>query len=218
MIRVSDSGVGIPADALERIFTMFSQLDHGEGAHSGLGIGLALSRTLVSLHGGTLRAASDGVGHGATFEVELPFVAADAARTPAPTATPKLEPQRIVVADDNTDSAESLAALLSISGHSVFVTHDGAGAVRMARALQPTLAILDLGMPGVDGFQAARMIRNDPGGGAIALIALSGFGQPTDRERSRAAGFDMHLVKPIDPAQIDALLVQAVTLRAAPNA
>jgi PAS domain S-box-containing protein len=218
LIRVTDSGVGIPPESLERIFTMFSQLDHGDGAHSGLGIGLALSRTLAALHGGTLRATSDGVGHGATFEVTLPFVAADAARAPAPTATPKLDPQRIVVADDNTDSAESLAALLSISGHSVFVTHDGAGAVRMARALQPTLAILDLGMPGVDGFQAARMIRNEPGGGGIALIALSGFGQPADRERSRAAGFDMHLVKPIDPSQIDALLVQAVTLRAAPNA
>ena len=215
VVRVTDSGVGIPADAIERIFTMFSQLVHGDDARSGLGIGLALSRTLVALHGGSLRASSDGVGRGATFEIELPFVAAEAARTPAPTATPKLEPQRIVVADDNTDSAESLAALLSIAGHSVFVAHDGAGAVRMARALQPTLAILDLGMPGVDGFQAARMIRDEPGGNAITLIALSGFGQPSDRERSRAAGFDMHLVKPIDPAQIDALLVQAVTLRSA---
>jgi PAS domain S-box-containing protein len=222
VIRVSDNGVGIPPDGLERIFAMFSQLEPpAEGgaavARGGLGIGLALARTLVTLHGGTLHANSDGPGRGAVFEVDLPFIPAAAARAPVPVEAPKLEPQRIVVADDNTDSAESLAALLSIAGHSVFVTHDGAGAVRMARALQPTLAILDLGMPGVDGFEAARLIRGEPGGNAIALVALSGFGQPADRARSRAAGFDMHLVKPIDPAQIDSLLAQAVTLRAAPQ-
>jgi signal transduction histidine kinase/CheY-like chemotaxis protein len=218
LIRVRDNGIGIPPDGLERIFAMFSQLDRPETTVSGgLGIGLALSRTLVGLHGGRLRAASDGPGTGATFEVELPFVPSVSARTPAPVAMPQLAEQRIVVADDNVDSAESLAALLTLSGHSVFVAHDGAAAVRLTRALRPSVVILDLGMPVVDGFEAAEQIRADAGGADPVLIALSGFGQAADRARSTEAGFDMHLIKPVDPGEIETLLAQAIASRSTPG-
>jgi CheY-like chemotaxis protein len=197
---------------------MFSQLDRPETTVSGgLGIGLALSRTLVGLHGGKLHAASDGPGTGALFEIELPFVPSVAARAPVPIAAPQLAEQRIVVADDNVDSAESLAALLTLSGHSVFVAHDGAAAVRLTRALRPTLVVLDLGMPIIDGYEAARQIRTDAGGADPVLVALSGFGQAGDRERSREAGFDLHLIKPVDPGEIESLLSQAIASRSAPD-
>jgi len=119
------------------------------------------------------------------------------------------------VADDNIDSAESLAALLTLAGHSVFVAHDGAAAVRLTRALRPTIVVLDLGMPIVDGFEAARQIRADAGGADPVLIALSGFGQAGDRQRSKQAGFDLHLIKPVDPGEIESLLSQAVARRSA---
>jgi PAS domain S-box-containing protein len=216
LIRVRDNGIGIPPDGLERIFVMFSQLDRPETTVSGgLGIGLALSRTLVGLHGGRLQASSDGPGTGAVFEIELPYVPSIAARAPVPIAVPQLAEQRIVVADDNIDSAESLAALLTLAGHSVFVAHDGAAAVRLTRALRPTIVVLDLGMPIVDGFEAARQIRADAGGADPVLIALSGFGQAGDRQRSKQAGFDLHLIKPVDPGEIESLLSQAVARRSA---
>ena len=174
---------------LERIFAMFSQLERPETTVSGgLGIGLALSRTLVGLHGGTLQASSDGPGTGATFEIELPFVPSVSARAPVPIATHQLAEQRIVVADDNVDSAESLAALLTLSGHNVFIANDGVAAVRLARALRPTIVVLDLGMPIMDGYEAARQIRADTGGADPVLVALSGFGQAGDRERSKTGG------------------------------
>jgi CheY-like chemotaxis protein len=196
---------------------MFSQLERPETTVSGgLGVGLTLSRTLVGLHGGRLRASSDGPGTGATFEVELPLVTSVSARTPVPVAMPHLAEQRIVVADDNVDSAESLAALLTLAGHSVFVAHDGMAAVRLTRALRPTVVILDLGMPIVDGYEAAQQIRADAGGADPVLIALSGFGQAADRARSSEAGFDMHLVKPVDPGEIESLLAQAIAGRSSP--
>lgn len=219
LIRVRDNGIGIPPEGLDRIFTMFSQLERPETTVSGgLGIGLALARTLVRLHGGRLLAASDGPGSGSVFEVELPFVPSVAARAPVPVEAPQLAEQRIVVADDNIDSAESLAALLTLAGHSVFVAHDGAAAVRLTRALRPTLVILDLGMPVMDGYEAARQIRIDAGGADPVLVALSGFGQTGDRERSKQAGFDLHLIKPVDPAAIESLLAQAIAGRAVPEA
>ncbi len=218
LIRVRDNGIGIPPDGLERIFAMFSQLDRPETTVSGgLGIGLALSRTLVGLHGGHLHAASDGPARGALFEIELPFVPSVSARAPVPVATPQLVEQRIVVADDNVDSAESLAALLTLSGHSVFVAHDGAAALRLTRALRPTLVVLDLGMPVMDGYEAARQIRTDAGGAEPVLVALSGFGQAGDRERSRQVGFDLHLIKPVNPSEIESLLAQAIARRSAPE-
>ncbi len=216
-IRVRDNGIGIPPEGLERIFAMFSQLERPETTVSGgLGIGLALSRTLVGLHGGTLQASSDGPGRGATFEIELPFVPSVSARAPVPIATRQLAEQRIVVADDNVDSAESLAALLTLSGHNVFIANDGVAAVRLARALRPTIVVLDLGMPIMDGYEAARQIRADTGGADPLLVALSGFGQAGDRERSKKAGFDLHLIKPVDPAEIESLLSQAIASRSAP--
>jgi CheY-like chemotaxis protein/anti-sigma regulatory factor (Ser/Thr protein kinase) len=214
LIRVRDNGIGIPQDGLDQIFAMFSQLERPETTVSGgLGIGLALARTLVALHGGRLRASSEGPGTGATFEIDLPFVPSVAARTPVSAAVPRLAEQRIVVADDNIDSAESLAALLTLAGHSVFVAHDGAAAVRLTRALRPTVVVLDLGMPIVDGYEAAQQIRADVEGAGPVLIALSGFGQAADRARSSAAGFDMHLVKPVDPGEIESLLAQAIAGR-----
>jgi PAS domain S-box-containing protein len=218
LIRVQDNGIGIPRDGLERIFAMFSQLERPETTVSGgLGIGLALSRTLVGLHGGRLLASSDGPGTGARFEIELPFVPSVSFESPAPAAVTPLAEQRIVVADDNIDSAESLAALLKLAGHNVFVAHDGAAAVRLTRSMRPTIVVLDLGMPIVDGFEAARQIRAESGGADPVLIALSGFGQTGDRERSKQAGFDLHLIKPVDPGALDLLLAQAMAGRRASN-
>jgi hypothetical protein len=186
LIRVRDNGIGIPPDGLERIFVMFSQLDRPETTVSGgLGIGLALSRTLVGLHGGRLQASSDGPGTGAVFEIELPYVPSIAARAPVPIAVPQLAEQRIVVADDNIDSAESLAALLTLAGHSVFVAHDGAAAVRLTRALRPTIVVLDLGMPIVDVFEAARQIRADSGRRSGPHVPLLPDRRATVNDRSR---------------------------------
>jgi CheY-like chemotaxis protein len=211
VIRVTDSGVGIDADMLPKVFDLFAQADHSpDRQEGGLGIGLALVREIVLLHAGTVEASSMGPGRGAQFVVRLPLAVRPAEAQPlrqAATAAPApVRRRRVLLADDNLDSAESLAALLRILGHDVIAAYDGHGAIAAARLHRPDLILLDIGMPDVNGYDVARHLRGDPGLDATTLIALTGYGSEDDRRRSRAAGFDGHLVKPIDFDELERLL------------
>jgi signal transduction histidine kinase len=214
-IRVADTGIGIPAESLGTVFEMFTQAPHSIGnARGGLGIGLSLVRHLVTLHGGSVTASSAGLGQGSTFTVCLPLPAAvpdNGPDAPADSAGGQAAPGqalRVLVADDNVDAAESLSILLQLAGHEVRVAYDGEQAVHVAGAFRPDLAFLDIGMPRMDGYQAARALRALPGMGKLRLVALTGWGAAQDRERSRAAGFDYHLLKPAFPEQVQAILAQ----------
>jgi signal transduction histidine kinase len=214
-IRVADTGIGIPAESLGTVFEMFTQAQHSIGnARGGLGIGLSLVRHLVTLHGGSVTASSAGLGQGSTFTVCLPLPAAvpdNGPDAPADSAGGQVAPGqalRVLVADDNVDAAESLSILLQLAGHEVRVAYDGEQAVHVAGAFRPDLAFLDIGMPRMDGYQAARALRALPGMGKLRLVALTGWGAAQDRERSRAAGFDHHLLKPAFPEQVQAILAQ----------
>jgi PAS domain S-box-containing protein len=211
VLRVSDTGIGIAADALEGVFEMFAQAPHSVGiSKGGLGIGLSLVRHLVALHGGSVSAASPGPGQGSTFTVRIPLgpsahvPPAAAPRIPAP--APAAAPLRVLVADDNIDAADTLAFLLREKGHAVRVAYDGEEAVAVAAECLPDLAFLDIGMPRMDGYGAARAIRALPGLAGIGLVALTGWGAREDRDRTRAAGFDHHLLKPAFPEHVDAIL------------
>jgi signal transduction histidine kinase len=206
VLRVRDDGIGLTEHSQEEIFAMFSQvssaLDRAEG---GLGIGLALSRGLVSLHGGTLQARSEGLGRGSEFTVRLPGSVVVSAGVPAaePDGAEAARPGRLIlVADDNVDALQTMATLLELEGHRVETAADGDKALAAAQALQPEVAVLDIGMPGLNGYEVARRIRSQPWGAGIRLIALTGWGQAEDVERARAAGFDHHVTKPVD---LDAL-------------
>jgi PAS domain S-box-containing protein len=210
VVRVGDSGIGIPATELAHVFDLFSQVREHQGLTSGgLGIGLALVKTLVSMHAGEVVAHSAGPGQGSTFTVRLPIhephgavIHADAA--PAPQAGYRR--RRILIADDNLDGATTLAELFELLGHEVWTAEDGLEAVERARALSPDIVVLDLGMPRMDGYEAARQIRATPAGRDALLVALTGWGQDKDRLRTREAGFHRHLVKPVDQAALVALL------------
>jgi signal transduction histidine kinase len=212
-IRVRDNGIGIPAELLPRIFDLFTQLDRrSDQAHSGLGIGLALVRRLLEMHGGTISALSEGAGTGSEFVICLPLLAETAVRTEAEndaqhTDVPAI-PRRILVADDNADALESLATVLRLRGHEVFSASNGAIALETAGRHVPEVALLDIGMPLLDGYEVARRIRAQEWGKAMTLVALTGWGQDADRRRSREAGFDTHLVKPLDLDQLSNLLAQ----------
>jgi signal transduction histidine kinase len=210
-IAVRDDGVGIPADMLGRIFEMFTQVDRSlERSQGGLGIGLTLVRRLVQLHGGSITAHSAGPGAGSEFVVRLPRHAGEDARPPARAPRAKVNgagrKQRILIADDNRDAADSLASVLRVIGHEVRIAYDGQQAVDMAEAFRPALALLDIGMPRMNGYDTARSIRCKPFGRGMLLVALTGWGQPEDKQKSQAAGFDHHLVKPVDPSVLDGLL------------
>ena len=210
-MRMRDNGIGLRADMLERVFNMFEQVDRTYSQVTvGLGIGLTLVRRLVEMQGGSVRAESGGLGAGTEFVVRLPL------------ATPSIHPEqpgdrersragpvdflRVLVADDNEDAAASLAMYLEMAGHAVRVAMDGARAVAIAEEFRPQLAILDIAMPVMDGLEAARAMRAFPEGKGIVILALSGFGQESDRQRSAAAGFDDHLVKPPDLDRIDKII------------
>jgi len=238
-IRVRDTGEGIPADLLPVIFNLFTQLDRTSGhAQGGLGIGLALVRRLVEMHGGSVTAHSDGVGKGSEFVIRLPVqveteVPVDgasvehrpvsAARLPTGEPVPVLNgfqssslgpsvevgdpvKRRILLADDNSDALESLATLLELGGHEVVTASNGALALECAERHRPEVVLLDIGMPMLDGYEVARRIRVQPWGQKITLVALTGWGQDSDRRRSREAGFDSHLVKPLDMDKLTELL------------
>jgi signal transduction histidine kinase/CheY-like chemotaxis protein len=208
-VRVRDTGMGIAPEVLPRVFELFAQgertLDRAEG---GLGIGLTISRNLVQLHGGTIEARSDGLGKGSEFLVRLPASRAGAAAEPAVAAAapdgdrPPSSGKRVLVVDDNPDVAESLSMVLELLGHQVHAVHDGTVAVATARAEHPDLMFVDIGLPVMDGYEVARTVRADPTLGDVVLIALTGYGTAEDKARSRAAGFQHHLVKPVN---VDAL-------------
>ena len=211
LISVADDGIGIPATMLPRIFEIFMQADHSiERSAGGLGIGLTLVQRLVEMHGGQVEAHSDGPGKGSRFDVLLP-VAADVKRDDEPARTGSAQPgaaaaRRILIVDDNQDAAESLRLLLSMLGHEVRVAHDGLEAVRAAAAHEPEVVLLDLGLPTLSGYEVARRIRGQAGGADVLLIALTGWGKEEDRRRSREAGFDHHLTKPVEFEALQRLL------------
>jgi PAS domain S-box-containing protein len=201
VVSVRDNGSGIPAGKIDSIFDMFTQLDRSlERAQGGLGIGLTLVRRLVEMHGGTITAESAGEGQGSTFTVRLPVVvhAPDAAEPGLAPADALAPGRRILIVDDNKDSAESLAMLLEITGHRTFVVHDGVAAIAAAEAHRPEVMLLDIGMPRLNGYEVCRRVRQQPWGEEIKIIALTGWGQDEDRRKSQEAGFDGHLVKPVD--------------------
>ena len=211
VVKVVDSGIGIPAVHLAHVFTMFGQGHRAhEPVYGGLGIGLALAKSLAELHGGSLTAASEGEGKGSVFTLRIACTAEDAVAPSATQALPRVPPprRRILVVDDNVDAALTLAELLTLEGHETHVAHDGPSAVDAARRLSPDVAILDIGLPGFDGFEVARRLRADPALRGVLLVALSGWVQPDDRSRSRQAGFDHHLAKPVQLKGLELVLLE----------
>lgn len=209
---VSDSGVGIPAALLPHVFEMFAQSQPDATAStSGLGIGLYLAREFAARHGGSISAASDGPGRGSTFTIRLPIVTEDhpirshGEADPADAPTPR----RVLVVDDDLDNADGLALLIRLAGHQTEVAHDGPTAIEKARTFRPEVVILDIGLPGMDGLETCRQLRAIVGSPRPCVIAVTGWGQSADYERTRAAGFDHHLVKPVEPQHLLALLSAA---------
>jgi CheY-like chemotaxis protein len=208
VVRVRDNGIGLAPESFAAIFDMFVQVDRSlERAQAGLGVGLTLSRQLVTLHGGTLAAKSEGIGKGSEFTVRLPLAGATLAQSDATAPNARAtQCRRILLADDNTDFANSLAAVLSSRGHDVRVARDGAEALATAARFTPDFAFLDIGMPKVHGYEVARRLRELPATAECVLVAVTGWGQEDDRKRAREAGFDRHLVKPVDAEDIDTIL------------
>jgi signal transduction histidine kinase/CheY-like chemotaxis protein len=211
VVRVRDTGIGIHADAIARIFHPFRRVPGAAGTRGGLGIGLSLVRGLVELHGGQVEARSDGPGRGSEFVVRLPLLDAERPRPARGPSVPgeAARGRRVLVADDNADSAETLAMVLRSRGHEVDVVGDGHAAVEAVRTLAPEIALLDIGMPRLDGYEAAARIRRAPWGDRTFLVALTGFGQEQDQRRAHEAGFDVHLTKPVDPDALATLVSRA---------
>jgi PAS domain S-box-containing protein len=213
-VDVTDTGVGIPADQLTRVFEMFSQVrTHQRRAEGGLGIGLAVARTLVQQHGGTIDVHSAGPGLGTTFTVRLPTTEAHEDQPNAVGAHARLVASgggiKIVVADDNADAAESLRMLLEAIGHEVRVARNGSEAVEITRLFAPDLIFMDVGMPEMDGLEATRRIRSESNGDTPIIVALTGWGQSHDRERTRRAGANRHVVKPMSPEELEQIFALA---------
>jgi CheY-like chemotaxis protein len=208
VIRVRDDGIGIAPETLPHIFEMFRQGDASNTqSRTGLGIGLTLVKRLVEMHDGTVEARSGGVGQGSEFILKLPVADPRAEQPVATASVPKeILARRVLVVDDNRDAAASLALLLSHSGHHTRIAHDGIEALEAAEGFRPEAIMLDIGMPKLDGFEVARRIRETDWGKDILLVALTGWGQEEDRHRSCDAGFDRHLVKPVEFGTIVELL------------
>jgi CheY-like chemotaxis protein len=209
VITVSDNGIGIPPEKLGDIFDMFMQIERtAERSQGGLGIGLTLVKRLVRMHGGTVEAKSAGTGRGSEFVVRLPAMPehVSAESTPVPAARQPLAPRRILVVDDNRDAATSLAMLLQMAGHATHVAHDGLTAIESLDRHRPDVLLLDIGLPGLNGYEVCRRVRQQPWGKEIVVVALTGWGQERDRQESRDAGFDGHLVKPVEYGSLMDLL------------
>jgi PAS domain S-box-containing protein len=207
VIRVKDAGMGIHPEMLPRVFDMFRQADRTGGrSRGGLGIGLSLVKRIVELHGGTVTAHSEGLGLGSEFIVRLPAIESPRTEVVVPVMPGVPARRKILVVDDNADAAESLAALLSINGHETRMAHDGPEALQQAERFHPDVVFLDIGMPTLDGHETAKLIRKQPWGKTMVLVALTGWGQNEDRRRSKDAGFNHHLVKPADPEVVEKLL------------
>ena len=213
VLTVSDSGIGIASDLLPQVFDLFVQgnraLDRAQG---GLGIGLAVVKRLVEMHGGSVYASSSGPRRGSTFEIRLPLT--DREDEPSiPQQQRKAPQRRILVVDDNEDAATSLAMILALEGHEVETVHASHDALERAPLFKPDVAVLDIGLPGMDGYELARRLRENPALEGIRLVALTGYGQAEDRERARAAGFDDHLIKPADSRALDQVLMTASAVK-----
>ena len=208
-VTVEDDGVGIADEMLERVFEPFMQIEDAAigGRAGGLGLGLSLARSIVELHGGSIRAQSGGPGRGSVFTVSLPAVSrATAAPESAGITEVRKRRLRMLVVDDNRDAAQALGMLLELMDHDVRIANDGADALRMAATHEPDLVLLDIGMPGMDGYEVARQLRSSPMAARTKIIALSGYGQDADRRRSASAGFDAHLVKPVEPSRLEEMI------------
>jgi CheY-like chemotaxis protein len=218
IVKVSDTGMGIPAEVLPYVFEMFTQGDrHQTRSQGGLGIGLTLVRRLVELHGGAIEARSPGAEQGSEFIIRLPLQVETSNPVRADVPLRATVPQahfRILVADDNQDSADSLKMLLQIMHHEVRTAYDGPEAIERAEEFRPDVVLLDIGMPSMNGYDACRRIREQPWGKDMVLIAQTGWGQEEDRRRTHAAGFDHHLVKPVDHGALSGLLAQIAGRRA----
>ena len=216
-LSIKDNGIGIPSESLDNIFVMFSQVEAAAArSEGGLGIGLALVRGLTELHGGTVEAKSAGVGAGSEFIVHMPLAAPQTETLIEASSAPHTSVgRRILVADDNKDAADSLALLLEMAGHEVRVAHDGRAALSLAHTFRPDAALLDIGMPQLDGYAVAKALRQESWGERMYLMALTGWGQEGDRQRAIDAGFDRHFTKPVDPDALQAWLAEAQGTRTA---
>ena len=223
IVTIRDTGIGIPTDRLESVFDMFSQVESAlSRSRGGLGIGLSLTQRLVQMHGGSVKAFSEGAGKGSRFHVQLPLVheaqrPASSTQAPQPGA-PADHSLDILIADDNVDAAETLGALLEVLGHRITLAHDGEAAVAEAAKATPDLIILDIGMPKLNGYDACRRIRAQQHARRPLVVALTGWGQEQDIAQSHAAGFDHHLVKPVEAEALEQLLASAVVRTTAPAA
>jgi PAS domain S-box-containing protein len=219
VVKIEDNGIGIPPDKLHSIFDMFNQVDRSlERTQGGLGIGLALVRQLVQLHGGSVEAKSAGEGRGSEFVVRVPILTEGSTEAPREHAAAQesTRTRRVLVVDDNLDAATSLATLLQITGHETFTAHDGPTAFEAIKKHRPDVVLLDIGLPGMNGYEVCRRVRELPWGQDVTLIALTGWGQEEDRRKSHEAGFDGHLVKPVEYAGLVALLDALAAARNVP--
>ena len=221
VITIKDTGIGISSDQLERVFELFSQVQTAlSRSRGGLGIGLSLTKQLITMHGGSVQARSKGLGFGSEFEVRMPLAAGGERAEVVETPDKPVEDRpvqdtevRILVADDNEDAAATLTAFLELSGFVVRQVHDGAAAVSAAAEFDPQIVLLDIGMPRLNGYEACRKIREQPGGASRTMVACTGWGQADDRRRSDEAGFDRHLVKPVEPAMLVELIDAVIAAR-----
>ena len=215
MVSVRDNGIGIPSSHLTSVFDMFMQVDRSDRrAQGGLGIGLTLVRTLVAMHGGRVEARSEGPDQGSEFVVELPVLAERVQEVEQPAPIRRFPDRRILVVDDNSDVANTLGALLTALGATVAVAHSGRSALDTLDAFKPHALLLDIGMPEMDGYEVARQVRARPNHANTMLIALTGWGQDQDHQQSQAAGFDHHLVKPLNIDKLRDLLAAPISARA----
>jgi CheY-like chemotaxis protein len=216
VLRVRDNGVGIAPEAMPQLFDMFMQVESStDRSQGGLGIGLTIVRRLVEMHGGKIEARSAGLGKGSEFLVRLPALA-----EPAPESARELPeassessakgPRRMLVVDDNVDSAESMALVLRLQGHEVRLAYDGQSALEEAQSFRPEVMFLDLDLPKMDGYEVARRLRLEPAMRYMALVAMTGYGREEDRQRTQKAGFQLHLVKPVDFNKVEELLSSAL--------
>ncbi len=228
VFRIRDNGIGIPPEMLSRIFELFTQVDHSlDHSQGGLGLGLTLVKSLVEMHGGSVQAQSEGLSRGSEFIVRLPLLKGDPLLRPAPSpeeSEPRIAARsavshRVLVVDDNVSSAKSLAMVLNLDGHEVQVVHDGTEAIEAVRRFRPAVVLMDIGLPGMDGYEVTRRLRDDPdlAAGLALVVAVTGYAEDEARNRSSAAGFDRHLVKPVDPDVVLGLIASLEWTHAGPD-